>query len=319
MSERSSSQKVSSKETRQESAIPVSADRLDEALRDLEARFLLFRGGDVLLEREPPIQPVVVTLREITMLTIDLRSAVLLETGATALRLALDLQDVGDEEIEHVASLGEFRGLHGIQEPIDPQTWELLSRARALLAWNRRCAICPTCGAPTEPQEGGTFRVCTGVTCGRILFPRTDPSVIVRVLSGEKCLLARKPGFAPGVRSVLAGFVEPGESLEGAVRREVAEEVGIAVERIVYLGSQPWPFPMSLMVAFEARACEERIRLDEEELEAADWYTCERVQKELVEGTLVLPSRKSIARRMIEAWLEGRDGSLAPTRDSSGT
>jgi len=129
--------------------------------------------------------------------------------------------------------------------------------------------------------------------------------VIVRLVRDERCLLARQPRFAPRVRSVVAGFVEPGESLEEAVRREVSEEVGIRVGRTRYLGSQPWPFPMSLMLAFEAEALTEEIRLEDEELEAADWYTREQVRREVDAGTLILPSPKSISRRMIDEWLEG--------------
>jgi NAD+ diphosphatase len=125
-------------------------------------------------------------------------------------------------------------------------------------------------------------------------------------MSGDRCLLARQPGFRPGLWSVLAGFVEPGETLEEAVGREVAEEVGIQVDRIEYLGSQPWPFPMSLMIAFEAHARDDTLRLDTEELEAADWYSRDRVRQELAEGSLLLPSLKSISRWMIDDWLEDR-------------
>jgi len=127
--------------------------------------------------------------------------------------------------------------------------------------------------------------------------------IIVRVLHDGRCLLARQPRFRPDVRSVIAGFVEPGESLEGAVRREVAEEVGLRIEGIRYLGSQPWPFPMNLMLAFEAHAQSDEIRIDEHELETADWYSKDRVLRELAAGTLVLPSPKSIARQMIDEWL----------------
>lgn len=288
-------------------SLSTDSDRVSEALRDPEARFVLFRGDDVLLKTDPPIRPALVSPGELANLTTDFRGAVFLGTHEAGPRLAIDLEEVCGRVCGRDAFLGEFQNLFGIQEPIDPQTWELLSRARALLAWNRLGAACPTCGAATKPQEGGTVRICSNATCGRIHYPRMDPTAIVRVVSDDKCLLARQPQYRPGLRSVLAGFVEPGETLEGAVRREVAEEVGIAVDRMVYLGSQPWPFPMSLMIAFEAHAQDEAIQIDRQELEAADWYTRERVQQELSTGSLVLPSKKSIARRMIEDWLEERD------------
>jgi len=285
----------------------TDSDRLAVALRDPEARFVVFRGGDVLLETSSPIRPVLVPPTDLADLTTDHRAAVLLGTYEFGPRLALDLEDVsGSEAVENVFG-GEFRSLSGIREPIESQTWALLSRARSLLTWIGSLAVCPRCGAATQGQEGGAVRLCTNAECGLIHYPRTDPTVIVRVVSGEKCLLARQPGHAPGLRSVIAGFVEPGETLENAVRREVAEEVGIFVERIVYLGSQPWPFPLNLMIAFEARARTETIHMDANELEAADWYTREGARREIDKGSLVLPSRKSIARRMIEDWLEDRD------------
>jgi NAD+ diphosphatase len=218
-------------------------------------------------------------------------------------RFALDVQALPPDVFDGRTG-GGFRDLGEIREPIDVGTWALLSRARSLLEWNQRLVLCPVCGAETTQYNGGAARICSNGTCKHIWFPRTDPAVIVRVVSGEKCLLARQPQYAPGLRSVLAGFVEPGETLENAVRREVREETGLEVDGTQYLGSQPWPFPMSLMIAFEAHAGDEAIRIDEQELEAADWYTRTDVRRGLAAGSLVLPSRKSIARKMIEDWLD---------------
>jgi NAD+ diphosphatase len=296
MSERSALQGVGAQEE----------DQRAEWLRDPETRFILFCGEGALLETDPPIRPILVTPAGLTNLRPAFANAVHLGAYETGPLLALDLEEANDGGSEGDLLRGRFRGLRSIQEPVDSATWELLSRARALLAWNRLYVACPACGSATTPQNGGTIRVCSNAACGRNHYPRTDPTVIVRVVSGEKCLLGRQRQFAPGIRSVVAGFVEPGETLEGAVRREVEEEVGIAVERIAYLGSQPWPFPMNLMIAFEAHAQDETIRIDAQELEAADWYTRERIREELAAGSLVLPSRKSIARRMIDEWLENR-------------
>lgn len=281
-------------------------DQRAEWLQDPETRFVLFRGESALLEADLPIRPVLVPMVELADPRLDFANAVHLGICETGPLLALDLEEADVEGFDRESRSNAFRDLRSIQEPIDRVTWRILSRARALLAWNRFFAACPTCGSATTPQSGGTIRMCSNASCGRIHYPRTDPTVIVRIIFGEKCLLGRQRKFAPGVRSVIAGFVEPGETLEGAVRREAEEEVGIAVERITYLGSQPWPFPMNLMIAFEAHACDETIRIDAQELEAADWYTRERIQEELAAGSLVLPSPKSIARWMIEDWLGRR-------------
>lgn len=281
-----------------------SSDR-DEMLRAAlghpEARVLLFRGEEALLETEGPVRPVLVHPRDLDG---ALDRAVLLGDDGGRPRLALDVED-GDPRSATSRTSGTFRSLHGLQQPIEPDTWSLLARGRALLAWHRSHRMCSVCGAPTRPQQAGMIRVCSSPTCERIHHPRTDPSVIVRVIRGERCLLARQPRFPPGRRSVLAGFVEPGETLEDAVRREVREEVGLEVGRVTYLGSQPWPFPMSLMIAFEAEARTDAIHLDDEELEAADWYTRDQVRREVNAGALILPSLKSISRRMIDEWLDG--------------
>jgi NAD+ diphosphatase len=281
------------------------------ALVDPESRFVLFCGDRAFL-RHRMIDPVVCTGEQVRGLGTRIGDAVLLGYDAKTAWFALDIGDRDRTERdergadERLLRRGEFVELRSIQEPVDVGAWALLSQARALLAWNRAQAHCPACGAPTIARAGGHLRVCSDSGCGRIQFPRTDPAIIVRVLFEDRCLLARQPRFHANLRSVIAGFVEPGESLEGGVRREVSEEIGVEVGDVRYLGSQPWPFPMSLMVAFEARAQSGDIRIDEDELEAADWYTRDCALREIGEGRLVLPSRKSIARRMIDGWLEGR-------------
>ncbi len=172
--------------------------------------------------------------------------------------------------------------------------------ARALWHWHEEARFCGLCGGPTEALSGGHLRRCR--KCGHELFPRTDPAVIVLVSRGDRCLLARQARFPPGMYSVLAGFVEPAESLELAVRREVREEVGIEVVRLAYVASQPWPFPRSLMVAFRAEAAGEELAVDRAELEDARWFR----RSELRDPTarpVRLPARDSIARHLIESWL----------------
>ncbi|GHE35408.1 NUDIX hydrolase [Streptosporangium violaceochromogenes] len=180
----------------------------------------------------------------------------------------------------------------------------LLVYAVALEAWHATHEFCPRCGSRTEVRAGGHMRVCP--RDGSQHFPRVDPAVIMLVHDGEdRCLLARGPQWQPGRFSVLAGFVEPGESLEHAVVREVAEEVGVRVTDPRYLGSQPWPFPRSLMLGFVARAVSTEFVLDPEEIAEARWFGRAELRCALKSGEVRLPSEVSIARGLIETWYGG--------------
>ena len=185
----------------------------------------------------------------------------------------------------------------------------LVAYARAIIWWHRRHRFCGVCGAATEPAEAGHVRRCTDPDCAQPAFPRTDPAVIVLVHDGDRILLGRQRGWPAAMHSVLAGFVEPGESLESCVVREVREESGIVVDDIRYHSSQPWPFPQSLMVGFFARATTRDITIDESELETAGWF--DRATVAAAPGEMrtdipfSLPRRLSIARRLIEEWVAG--------------
>nr|WP_225878328.1 NAD(+) diphosphatase [Spongiactinospora rosea] len=177
----------------------------------------------------------------------------------------------------------------------------LMVYAVALEAWHATHAFCPRCGGRTEVRAGGHVRVCPAD--GGQHFPRVDPAVIMLVHDGDdRCLLARGPQWPEGRFSVLAGFVEPGESLEHAVIREVAEEVGVPVTGPRYLGSQPWPFPRSLMLGFFARAVATELTLDPQEIAEARWYSRAELAAALRAGEVRLPPEVSIARRLIETW-----------------
>ena len=188
---------------------------------------------------------------------------------------------------------------------------ELTMLARALVLWHARHRFCSVCGHPSRPRQGGHQRACSRQECHAEHFPRTDPCVLVLVCDGERCLLGRSRGWPEGMYSALAGFVEPGESLEAAVAREVMEEVGVEVGALRYAGSQPWPFPASLMVGFVAQARTHEIRVDEHELEAARWVTREQLQRSSEHGFFV-PPRYAIAGQLIAAFADGTlDSSLA--------
>ena len=181
----------------------------------------------------------------------------------------------------------------------------LAAYAGSLLAWHRRHRFCANCGAPTEVRDGGHERVCP--SCEANHFPRTDPVVIVRVSDGgDGLLLGRQARWPDGRFSLLAGYVEPGETLEEAVRREVLEESGVALESVTYLASQPWPFPSSLMLGFSALAERGDPSPGDDELAEVRWF--ERSEIEAAargEGELMLAPRYSIARSLIDAWLAG--------------
>ncbi len=189
--------------------------------------------------------------------------------------------------------------LQGLQEP----DTGLATHAVALAEWHLAHRYCARCGGKLEVTQAGHVLTCTD--CGRQQFPRTDPAVIMLVTDGERALLGRQAVWPAGRFSTLAGFVEPGESLEDAVRREVAEEVGVTIGEVRYFGNQPWPFPASLMVGFFALATTTEISVDEDEIEAARWFTREQMRTEAEAGTLELPGGVSISRSLVEAWYGG--------------
>jgi NAD+ diphosphatase len=180
-----------------------------------------------------------------------------------------------------------------------------LAEAKALLHWHARRHFCSNCGHPNRAADAGWRRECTH--CGMQHFPRTDPVVIMLAVAGEHCLLGRQARFAPGMWSCLAGFVEPGETIEDAVRRETREEAGIRCGEVRYVASQPWPFPSSLMIGCHARALTRDITVDHSELEDARWFAREEAAAMLA-GThpqgLTTPPPVAIAHHIIRAWLE---------------
>jgi NAD+ diphosphatase len=207
---------------------------------------------------------------------------------------------------------GERRGLRDLAPVLSQADGGMIAHAVALLNWHRRHRFCANCGAPSESREAGHIRRCP--VCGTEHHPRTDPVVIMLVHDGDRAILGRQAHWPPGRYSALAGFVEPGESLEEAVAREVREETGARVDEIAYRSSQPWPFPGSLMLGFIARWTSGEPAIGDGELEDVRWFT----REEIASGSVKLPPRQAIARRLIEDWL-GREapdtgGGLAPNR-----
>jgi NAD+ diphosphatase len=210
------------------------------------------------------------------------------------------------EDPTPIASLAEaaaFADLRTVGPLLERNQGALLAYARGMMHWHGRHRFCGVCGHPTESLEAGHVRRCTNEACGTSHFPRTDPAVIMLVHDGDRVVLGRQKIWPPGMHSVLAGFVEPGESLEDAVRREVAEEVGIALAEVTYHSSQPWPFPSSIMLGFTARAATTDLNPATDEIETARWYTRAELRASPENEVFRLPRRDSIARRLVDDWL----------------
>jgi NAD+ diphosphatase len=206
------------------------------------------------------------------------------------------------------AAAVRFTDLRQLGGRLDRREAALLALARAIMFWHARHRFCGLCGSPTRSEEAGHMRRCTDPACNTMHFPRTDPAVIMLVTEGERALMGRSRHFPPGMYSTLAGFVEPGESLEEAVAREVREESGIEVGAVEYHSSQPWPFPANIMLGFHAEALTTEITVDLGELEDARWFERSWLLSHVDDDSFRLPRRDSIARRLVEDWLYGRLG-----------
>ncbi|MGY6553916.1 MAG: NAD(+) diphosphatase [Wenzhouxiangella sp.] len=234
------------------------------------------------------------------------------EQGAV---FVVDLSEYDDPPISFTQG-ASFVDLRRFGPLLNARDANLLAYARAMVNWHVNHRYCSRCGAPTKSIAGGHRRQCVNPDCAHISFPRTDPAIIVLVEhpcddgGPPRCLLGRSARFPPGVYSTLAGFVEPGESLEQAVHREVLEEAGVKLSAVEYIASQPWPFPGSLMLGFHAVAQTTEIQLKDEELEDARWFARDEVENFGEWGDpagLSLPRRDSIARFLIERWCQSVD------------
>ena len=216
--------------------------------------------------------------------------------------IAVDIAPVVADRDEAVRALGGgFGDMRTRMAALSSDEAALAAQARAIFNWHRGHRFCGNCGHPNRIEEAGYRLQCTNPDCGKAHFPRTDPAVIMLIHHQDHVLLARSPQFLPGMVSVLAGFVEPGETLEQAVAREVYEEVGVQIKRPQYVASQPWPFPGSLMLGFIAEAETTELFPDQEEIEFAMWVHRDDVPG-LPEKGINLPRPISIARYLLENW-----------------
>jgi NAD+ diphosphatase len=212
------------------------------------------------------------------------------------------LVEVGDEIPAELPQNASFEELRPLSPLIRGDEGGLLAYARAVSIWRSRQRYCGVCGAPTIPQRAGHCMRCSREGCAHEFFPRLDPAIIVLITDGERALLGRQSTWPPGRYSTIAGFVEPGESLEDAVAREVMEETCVQITGARYDSSQPWPFPASIMIGFRAWARPESVAKCTGELEDARWFSREEIRA----GAALLPPPYSISHRLIATWMDGK-------------
>ena len=229
------------------------------------------------------------------------QTSVFLGLDGTQPLFALDLA----EGSEPVLGEGAFAEMRASAFVLPARDTAIAGQAKALLDWHKRHGFCPNCGAPTQLRDGGYRRLCPH--CGAEHFPRTDPVVIMLPLFGDACLVGRNQRFPRQLYSAFAGFVEPGESMEEAVRRELREEVNLAVGTVRYHATQPWPFPSSLMLGCYAEAESRDFQIDGHEIEDARWLTKDEVRARLangIEDEMKLPVSIAIAHYLIKDWAQ---------------
>ena len=216
--------------------------------------------------------------------------------------VCLDISEYDEDALTSLSQFGQFGDLREAAPSIPGDDGSVLAYAKAMCHWHSRLLFCSICGSPASSGQAGHTRTCANTDCAATHFPRTDSAVIVAITFEDKLLLGRQPVWPQGMLSVLAGFVEPGETLEHAVAREVYEEAGLMIRNARYQHSQPWPFPASLMVGFRAEAVADRLTINTREIETAAWFSREQIQQ--FDGiSHYLPRKLSIARRLIDEWV----------------
>jgi len=284
---------------------------LSRQLTSPDARFLLVWRSGNLFSNAPTPAPVMLPPSEAAPYLARAESLTLLGANNGHPYFAVGLSDEDSTPLHELKKKGTFRNLRRLAPVLSEADGTLLAYARAMTYWHHTHRFCGTCGSSTVSSEAGFVRVCSNPDCGAPHFPRTDPAVIVLVTDSDRCILARKAEWPERMYSTLAGFVEPGETLEAAVVREVAEETSIVVNCASYHSSQPWPFPRSLMLGFTAQAEGGTIHIDEE-LESARWFGQEELAQALRSGRVRLPDALTIAHHLIEDWFnEGQIGPLS--------
>ncbi len=289
---------------------------LDRQLARRQSRVFILRDDKSLMcwrDRETRPEVIHTAMVDIRKLPGEFEHMVFLGLDDFGPLFALDVSGYREETLQPWLAGNEFVDLRDVGWLLDAEQAAQLAYARGLLYWNRNHRYCGSCGSRTGSENGGHMRRCLDAGCGRLHFPRTDPAVIMLVEDRSdparpRCLLARNSRFPSRMMSTLAGFVDPLESLEETVAREVFEECGVRVGEIEYQASQPWPFPSSIMLGFRARALTREIVIDGIEIEEAYWFDAEQLSDFGEWGdagdNFCLPRRDSIARYLVNSWVE---------------
>ena len=277
---------------------------IESLFHDPTSRFLpIWRSKSFIIPGDEP-RASIIEPESALALSILPGDAVFLGLKEDIAHFSVDVSHLDDPTSAKVfVGRGEFVELRSVGPLLSRDEGGILAYAKGIMHWHARHLFCGVCGSETEMRDAGHVRVCGADGCGSQHFPRTDPAVIMLVSQGDRVVLGRKSEWVEHMYSTLAGFVEPGESLEDAVAREVWEEIRIEVTNVRYHSSQPWPFPASLMLGFHADAVTDNIEFDRDELEDARWFT----RQELADGGAGIkhrPRSDSIARRLIKDWVE---------------
>jgi len=295
------------------------AEWVSKALNSPAARFVPLWRSRSLIEQTNQGQ-IAVYLRPGNLESLDsIQPPTLLGTDGKRYFFAVSISDQQRDEILQLRPQARFVDLRRASVDMDAKHAGVLAYAKALHYWQHRHVFCGVCGHPNRLQSSGHKLVCSNEECARQSFPRIDPAIIVLVTHGNACMLGRNGNWPAKRFSTLAGFVEPGESLEDAVVREVFEESGVRLRDIRYVSSQPWPFPASSMCGFYAEA-EARQCVVSDELEELRWYSCEELEAAIAARDVMLPPPVSIAFRLIADWYRGQCGGDLEqiTRDARG-
>ena len=269
-----------------------------------ESRYVVLWRGFCLIDGDHAPRAAYLGRETIERLLPDDAICALLGVEGDIATFAVDLSELDDATArDALQGFGAFRDLRDFGGLMTAPEASLMAHARGLVYWHQRHRFCGVCGGAAHIADAGHLRRCGNPSCGAEHFPRTDPAVIMLVADGDRCLMGRQAQWPEGLYSTLAGFVEPGESLEEAVAREIWEEAGITVRDVRYHSSQPWPFPASLMLGFYATATSTEISLNRDELDDARWFHRNDLRNP-GEG-MRLPRQTSISRRLLDDWLAG--------------
>ena len=275
---------------------------------DANAGVYLMGGEMIVLKQDTPCEALF-TFEEARALAPIVETVFLgLDDGAPRFGVGLAPDDAAALKTRSDLVVTDLRSI-AVQGLVAGEHLPPIAEAKAVLHWHARHRFCSNCGAPTVVVDAGWRRDCA--QCQAQHFPRTDPVVIMLAIDGDDCLLGRSPRFIPNMWSCLAGFLEPGETIEDAVRRETLEEASITTGRVRYLASQPWPFPSSLMIGCYAEATSREIVVDTEELEGARWFSKEELARMLMrrhEAGLTTPPPVAIAHHIIRSFVEDEIG-----------